>query len=109
VSAASSPANGRRIAFERVAAAALARAPDIVAALLPDGTRQGHEWVARNPLRSDHRPGSFKVNLGTGKWADFATGDRGGDLVALAALVAGVDQRTAAIRLADRLGVDPWL
>ena len=108
MTASSSPGQGRRVAFERVAAAALARAPDIVAALLPDGRREGAEWSSRNPLRADHRPGSFKVNLPTGKWADFATGDRGGDLVALAAYVAGISQREAAIRLADRLGVDPW-
>ena len=91
-----------------VAAAALVRSEDIVGALLPDGRREGGEWVARNPLRADHHPGSFKINLRTGRWSDFATGDRGGDLVALAAFVAGVDQRTAAIRLADRLAVDPF-
>ena len=104
----SAPQTSRRIAFERVAQAALARADHVVPALLPDGRREGAEWVARNPVRADHRPGSFKVNLRTGKWGDFASGDRGGDLVSLAALVAGVDQRTAAIRLAERLGVDPF-
>jgi hypothetical protein len=99
--------NGR-IEFERVKAAALASAVRIVPALLPDGRREGAEWVARNPLRADRRPGSFKVNLTSGKWGDFATGDRGGDLVSLAAFVASIDQRAAAISLADALGIDPF-
>ena len=64
--------------------------------------------MARNPRRQDKRPGSFKVNLQTGKWKDFATGDRGGDLVSLAAYVADVSQRDAAIRLAEGMGVHPY-
>ena len=76
--------------------------------MLPDGRREGSEWVARNPLRSDRKPGSFKVNLQRGPWCDFATGDKGGDLVSLAAYVAGLPQREAAIRLAESLGVNPW-
>lgn len=97
-----------RIDFERVKAAALANAEPILRGLLPDGRREGAEWVARNPVRPDRRPGSFKVNVHTGKWSDFATGDRGGDLVGLVALLEGVDQRTAAIRLAEAMGVDPF-
>lgn len=102
------PERSRRVDFDRIKAAALARADAVVRGLLPEGRREGHEWVARNPLRPDKRLGSFKVNLSTGKWADFATGDRGGDLVALAAFVAGIPQRDAAIRLAESMGVDPW-
>lgn len=104
------PASGRtgRIDFEGVNAGALANAEAVVRALLPEGRREGAEWVARNPHRSDRRLGSFKVNLVKGAWCDFATGDCGGDLVSLAAFVAGSDQRTAAIRLADALGVNPF-
>jgi hypothetical protein len=100
--------SGGRIDFERVKAAALANADRIVPALLPDGRREGAEWVARNPLRTDRQPGSFKINLSSGKWSDFATGDRGGDLVSLAAFVAEVDQRAAATSLAEVLGIDPF-
>ena len=102
------PERSRRVDFGRVNRAALASAPAVVRALLPEGRQEGHEWVARNPLRPDKRLGSFKVNVGTGKWADFATGDAGGDLVALAAFVTGLPQREAAIRLAGSLGVSPW-
>lgn len=96
------------IDFGRVNDAALRNAHAVVCGLLPDGRREGHEWVARNPMRPDKKPGSFKINLTTGKWGDFANGDRGGDLVSLAAYVAGLPQREAAIRLAESLGVDPF-
>jgi hypothetical protein len=97
-----------RIDFGRVNRAALSNAYAIVRGLLPEGRLEGHEWVARNPLRPDRRLGSFKVNVSTGRWADFATGDGGGDLVSLAAFVAGLPQREAAIRLAESMGVSPW-
>src|ERR1700730_5417116 len=64
------------------------------------------EYVALNPARADRRPGSFKVNLRTGRWADVATGDRGGDPVSLCAYVEGVSQAEAARRLARMLGLD---
>ena len=69
--------------FGRVNAAALTVLPSLLGRWLPDGRKQGAEWVARNPMRSDRRPGSFSVNTRTGRWADFATGDRGGDVVSL--------------------------
>jgi hypothetical protein len=47
-----------------------------VRSLLPDGHREGAEWVARNPRRADRKTGAFSVNLRTGRWSDFATGDR---------------------------------
>jgi hypothetical protein len=97
-----------RIDFARINSAALARASAVVRGLLPEGRLKGHEYVARNPLRPDRRLGSFKVNVSTGRWADFATGDGGGDLVSLAAFVSGLPQREAAIRLAESMGVSPW-
>lgn len=95
----------RRLDFDRINAAALAVLPALVARWLPDGCRAGGEWVARNPRRTDHKPGSFKVNLTTGKWSDFATGDRGGDVVSLAAYLGGIGQADAARNLADMLGI----
>lgn len=97
-----------RIDFGRVNRSALANANAVVRGLLPEGRMEGHEYVARNPLRPDRRLGSFKVNISTGRWADFATGDGGGDLVSLAAFVSGLPQREAAIRLAESMGVSPW-
>jgi hypothetical protein len=41
----------------------------------------------------------------TGRWADFATGDRGGDVVSLAAYLSHLKQSEAAEKLAGMLGV----
>jgi hypothetical protein len=98
----------RRIAFRRIADAALARADAIVRRWCPDGRREGAEWVCRNPTRDDRRRGSFKVNVVTGIWGDFATGDRGADLVSLAAYLFKLSQAAAALKVADMIGVEPY-
>jgi putative DNA primase/helicase len=99
------PSSSRRhVDFEAVNRAALARLPELLARLLPGGRRIGREWVCGN-LRGE--PGrSCRVNLATGRWADFATGERGGDIIALAAAVWRVSQGEAARRLAARLCVE---
>jgi hypothetical protein len=97
---------GRRIAFRRIAAAALDRTEDILGRWLPSGRREGHEWTSVNPTRGDRRRGSFRINLKTGAWADFATGDKGGDLVSLGAYLHGISQGEAAKRLATMLGIE---
>jgi hypothetical protein len=97
----------RPIDFRRVADAAQTHADTLTRRWLPEGRREGAEWVAINPTRADHRRGSFKVNLATGKWSDFATGDSGGDLIALAAYLFHLDQAEAAQRIAAALGIDP--
>lgn len=93
------------IDFARINSAALAALPALLGRWLPDGKREGHEWVARNPRRSDREPGSFKVNMNTCRWCDFATGDRGGDPVSLAAYLFNIRQGEAASRLAAMLGL----
>lgn len=104
------PVRARRIDFDRVSAAARRNADAVVAAFLPDGCRSGVEWTARNPKRPDKTLGSFRVNLASGKWADFA-GDvdaRGSDLVGLVAYLLDLSQRDAAIALASSLGIDAF-
>jgi hypothetical protein len=98
----------RTIAFARIAGAALNHADILVRRWLPDGKREGAEWVAINPTRADNRKGSFKVNLRTGRWSDFATGDAGSDLVALSAFLFRLDQAEAARKIAAALGIDPY-
>lgn len=69
-----------QINFTAINRAALARLPAILNRLLPRGQRKGREFVGLNPRRADHHLGSFRINLDTGRWAGFATGDKSGDL-----------------------------
>ena len=92
--------------FAKVNNVALSILPAILARWLPDGKRQGSEWVALNPNRIDKSKGSFKVNMQTGKWADFATGDKVSDVVSLAAYLSNSTQLEALHNLARMLGVE---
>lgn len=78
--------------------------PSLLACWLPDGRRSGREWVARNPRRNDRHPGSFKINMITGAWADFAIGARGGDPVSLCAYLFDLSQSDAARMILNRWG-----
>jgi len=99
-------ARAKKIDFPRLANAALSQAKNLLARWLPDGERHGHEYKATNPTRTDSHVGSFSVNINTGAWADFATDDRGGDLVSLHAyLFHAGDQGLAAAELARELGL----
>lgn len=95
------------IDFAAVSRAALARLPEILSRWLPGGRIEGREYVALSPRRADRSPGSFKINMRNGRWADFATGDKGGDPISLAAFLAGCSQVEAARRLAAMLGLAP--
>src|SRR5271154_1099391 len=92
--------------FDAINRAALANFPAVLARILPGGKRVGSEIVALNPKRADTRLGSFKVNRFNGRWADFATGDKGGDPISLVAYLVGVSQGEAARLLARMLGLD---
>jgi hypothetical protein len=94
------------IDFAAINAAALAAFPAVLARLLPGRKRIGAEIVALNPRRADCRLGSFKVNSYNGRWADFATGDRGGDPISLVAYLADISQAGAARLLAQMLEVN---
>jgi putative DNA primase/helicase len=94
----------RGVDFAAINGAALARLPELCRRWLPGGRLIGREWVCGN-LRGE--PGaSCKVNIATGRWADFATGQKGGDVIALAAGIWRVSQGEAARRLAELLGME---
>ena len=64
----------------------LQNAEQLLAEWLPDGELQGDEWLSLNPIRPDDtNAGSFKINVQSGKWSDFALGDDavGHDLISL--------------------------
>ena len=70
---------------------------------LPGGKRIGHEYTVRNPNRTDKNAGSFSINLDTGVWSDFATGDSG-DILGLYAYLHGLKQGEAAKEVSERYG-----
>ena len=92
--------------FGAVNASARANLLAVLARVLPNGRRERREYLALNPRRTDRRLGSFQINIVTGKWADFATGDKGGDPISLVAYVENISQFDAALRLAQMLGVE---
>ena len=71
----------------------------ILRQLLPNGKKEGNEYIALNPTRNDRNLGSFRINTRTWRWADFATNDRGGDIISLYAYIKGINQLTAAQEL----------
>ena len=106
--ASSRPSGGRRdrVNFKAVNHAATAALPTLLRRWLPDGRIEGNEYIALNPRRLDRHRGSFKINLRTGKWADFACDARGGDPVSLFAYLNGLSQTEAALCLATMLRID---
>ena len=95
----------RQIDFAAVNRAAVAALPSLLSRWLPGGRMRGAEYIAINPTRNDRNPGSFRINTRTGRWADFATGDAGGDVVSLAAYLTGSRQIEAARSLSQMLGL----
>lgn len=92
--------------FKTIAARALDSIEAVCAHWLPAGKKSGPEWEIGD--RHGAAGKSLKVHLtGTkaGRWADFAAGDKGGDLVSLVAYVDGCPQGEAARKLADFLGI----
>jgi uncharacterized protein (DUF927 family) len=63
--------------------------------LLPTGKIQNNEYIVKNPTRNDNKAGSFCINMNTGKWSDFATGDAGNDLISLTVYVKGISKTEA--------------
>jgi hypothetical protein len=94
------------IDFDQINRAALSALPVLLHRWLPDGRRRGREFIARNPTRDDRRPGSFTINIATGRWADFADGAaKGGDVVSLYAYLRNIGQGDAARELASLLRI----
>jgi putative DNA primase/helicase len=97
----------KRPSFADVKAASLKDIERVLAHWLPNGKRVdgGKEYTAPNPTRTDKRAGSLKVNLNKGTWADFATGDKGGDLIDLVRYLDGGTDVEACAKLTELLSV----
>ena len=92
------------IRFDALADALLSRAEQLVPAWLPGGRRAGHEWVCAGLHGGEGR--SCSVNLLKGRWSDFASDEKGGDLVSLYAAIHGLDQGKAAVAVARDEGLE---
>ncbi len=104
------PSNtAKRPSFADVKAAALKDIDRVLSHWLPNGKRVdgGKEYTAPNPTRSDKRAGSLKISLSKGTWSDFATGDKGGDLIDLVRYLDGGTDIEACNKLAELLNVSP--
>lgn len=98
--------SGPSLDFAAVNAAALPHLESLCARWLPGGRRIGPEW--RCGSLGGEAGGSLGVRLGgarSGAWQDFATGEKGGDPVSLAAAIFHIPQIEAARRLAAMLGI----
>lgn len=100
--------NSRHPTFAQVKAASLAAIDRVLAHWLPNGKRVdgGKEYTAPNPTRADKHSGSLKVNLAKATWCDFATGDKGGDLIDLVRYLDRGTDVEACNKLAAFLGVE---
>lgn len=93
------------INFAALADALLARADALVAAWLPGGHREGHEYKCGS--LSGGKGSSCSINLVTGAWADFATDEKGGDLIGLYKAIHGLaDMGKAAVQVARDEGLE---
>ena len=72
---------------------------EILKRLVGNGKIEGGDYVALNPKRNDSKLGSFRIDIQTGRFHDFATGDRGGSILDLAMFVYNCDLLTAAQKL----------
>src|SRR6516162_6893794 len=91
---------------EDVRRAAIDACPGLLMELLPGGSIVGHTYQCAdiNGGRGD----SLKVTMsgrGAGLWKDWASGEPGGDLIKLYAVVKGIEWKDARKELGDRYGV----
>ena len=92
------------INFAALADALLARADTLVPMWLPGGVQRGHEYVCGSVQGG--AGSSCAVNLTSGKWADFASGEQGKDLVGLYAACHDLSMGKAALQVAREEGLE---
>jgi hypothetical protein len=93
------------IDFAFIAAQALANAETILRELFPEGRRKTRQFCVGN--LSGAKGDSLQVNLETGAWSDFATGEKGGaDLISLWARARDCKNSEAANAIAEQLGLN---
>jgi len=96
--------NDKPFNFSALADELLKQADTLVPLWLPDGVKEGKEYVCAS--LSGGKGHSCKVNLVKGVWKDFATGETGLDLISLYAGIHGLGMGKAAHELAVDLGLE---
>ena len=85
--------------YERAASVGL----NYIKSWLPDGEEENGQWSAINPLRNDTNKGSFKINLSTGAFNDYADDEMvGRDAVTLYAKLNGLSNFEAAKEILEK-------
>lgn len=80
--------------FKAINASLMSDAFRHIKSWLPNGKKEGSEWRCGS-VRGD-KGRSFAVNIKTGRWGDFASNDRGGDLISLYAAIHNMSSYDAA-------------
>lgn len=90
--------------IKTVADAALPVLQGLLHQWLPAGRLRGHEYMVGSIAGE---PGeSMSVNIRSGRWSDFASGESGGDAVSLYAALHKISQLQAARELGAMLGIN---
>ena len=92
------------IRFAELARALLDMADTLLDQWLPGGKRNGVEYVCAGLSGGEGH--SLSINTRSGAWADFATDEKGGDLLALYAAIHGLPQAKAAQQVAADYGLE---
>jgi hypothetical protein len=82
------------IDIKQIAESLIPSQETILTQICPGGTISGREYQAGAITGGPGK--SFSFNLQTGKWADFATGEKGGDIISLYAQVNRINNAEAA-------------
>ena len=88
--------------FKEVATRSLPQAMNLLTSWLPGGKLIGSEFTCGSLQGESGK--SLKVNVKSGRWSDFASGDKGGDLVSLYAAIRGISQQEAMYAVASEIG-----
>lgn len=93
----------QQIDFTGLAQTLLNRARELLPRWLPGGRLNGNEYQCANTHGGEGQ--SLRVNIVSGKWADFADDKKGGDLISLYAAIHNIRQIEAAKILTEEIGV----
>ncbi|NDD54353.1 hypothetical protein EBZ39_10835 [bacterium] len=92
------------IDFKAINASLLLDGHSILKQWFPLGKKNGNEFKIGDIKGA--KGDSLSINLKTGLWKDFASGESGGDLISLYAAFRGIDQKQSAAQLAAMVGRD---